>query len=54
MLLKNNNIYCFNCNKWYDAYTQIFLHVLYEGSISCPNDHLVGNDFDKEWTDLMG
>jgi hypothetical protein len=47
-------IRCFTCNAWANAYTEIFLHVLYEGSITCPKDHLLGNESDKEWQEWFG
>lgn len=47
---KNKTAHCFYCNKDYslDPF-EIFLNVLYEGSISCLKDHLIGNQDDKEW-----
>jgi hypothetical protein len=42
-------IYCFYCKKYYDPYTEVWLNLLYEGSISCEKEHLVGNESDFEW-----
>jgi len=50
MLFNEQGIYCFYCNKYYsiDPF-EVFLNVLYDGSISCPKDHLIGNQNDKNW-----
>lgn len=45
---EKEKIYCFICQKWYDIY-KIFLHVFYEGSITCDKDHIIGNECDSEW-----
>lgn len=42
-------IHCFQCSKDYDIYKDIWLNILYEGSLTCPEDHLCGNQEDKEW-----
>jgi len=47
-------IYCFYCNKYYDPYTEIFLNIFYENSITCPKDHLVGHTFDPQWKAFIG
>jgi hypothetical protein len=49
----NKTIFCFWCNKWYSVY-EIFLDVLYEGSITCEKDHLLGNQNDQEWQEFFG
>jgi len=51
MLLNKNQqkIFCFYCNKWYNIYIDVFLNVLYEQSITCTENHLVGNQYDSEW-----
>lgn len=54
MLLKDHKIFCAECKEWYSAFTQVFLHVLFEGSISCEHDHLLGQIDDKEWITLFG
>ena len=55
-MLFNNlfGIYCFYCNRYYDPYTEVYLNVLYEGSIICPQDHLVGNESDPQWQEFIG
>jgi hypothetical protein len=45
--------YCFWCNKEIEL-KDIYLHVLYEGSITCDKNHLIGNESDEEWTILVG
>lgn len=45
-------IYCFECKKYLDLFTEVFLDYFYSGSISCENDHLVGNNTDKSWIDF--
>lgn len=50
---KTRKIKCFECNKWL-GFSKLFLHVLYEGSISCEENHLVGNESDMEWQKLCG
>lgn len=42
-------IFCFVCNKYLNPYTEVYLDVLYEESISCKKDHLVGNQNDEQW-----
>jgi len=42
-------IYCFYCNTYLDPYTGVYLNFLYEGSITCNKDHLVGNESDIQW-----
>ena len=54
MLLKDNLILCFECDDWLNAHTQVFLDVLYEGSLSCEHNHLIGNQTDREWIALFG
>jgi len=46
-------IFCFLCNKWYDIYLDIEFHTQYDGSMICPENHIVGNDWDKEWLDFI-
>ena len=55
-MLFNNlfGIYCFKCKKYLNPYTEIYSDVLYEGSISCENNHLVGNTSDLEWKIFIG
>ena len=50
---KNRTIHCFWCNKDYKM-SDIYLDVMYLGSVSCPKDHLCGNQDDKEWKKLIG
>jgi hypothetical protein len=54
MLLNKLGIYCFWCKKYLDPYTEVFLNMLYWGSITCDKDHLVGNDCDQEWKTFWG
>lgn len=51
--LQKKTIKCFMCNEWYSAHTHIFLHVKYEGSLTCPKNHVVGHESDKEWEELF-
>lgn len=44
----NKTIHCFYCHKDLRM-EEIFLDVLYEGSITCEKNHLIGNQSDKEW-----
>lgn len=44
----NNTIHCFWCNKDYWM-CEVFINVLFEGSVTCLNDHLLGYEKDKEW-----
>jgi hypothetical protein len=46
-------IYCFYCKKYLSPYTEVFLNVLYQGSITCNKDHLVGNDTDPQWKEFV-
>jgi len=45
-------IYCFECKKYLDPYTEVYHNFLYEGSITCDGDHLVGNESDLQWQEF--
>jgi hypothetical protein len=45
---QNNTIYCYYCKRDI-KFSEIELNVLYDDSISCKNEHLVGNQEDKEY-----
>jgi hypothetical protein len=45
---RNKTIFCYSCNKDYTIH-QVFEHLYYEGSITCFQDHLIGNTWDKEY-----
>jgi len=45
-------IYCFECKKYINPY-EVLLNVLYEGSITCDKDHLLGNDTDPQWIEFF-
>jgi hypothetical protein len=47
-------IYCFYCKSYKDPYTEVYLNVLYEGSITCEKDHLCGNIADPQWQKFTG
>ena len=47
-------IYCFYCKKYYNPHTEVYLNTLYEGSISCPENHLIGNESDLQWQEFAG
>ena len=47
-------VYCFHCNQYINAHTEVYLDVLYEGSISCKHNHLVGNQSDQQWIEFWG
>ena len=51
---ENSTVHCFWCNKWYDLYTEVFLNLEYEGSISCPCNHIIGSEWNCEWKDFIG
>lgn len=55
MLVNKNEhlVYCAGCKAWYSLHTEVFLHVLYEGSVTCKKDHLVGHEHDKEYIDIF-
>jgi len=53
MLFNLLGIYCFYCNRYCNPYTEIFLNILFEGSVTCKKDHLLGRTCDKCWKDLM-
>ena len=50
---KNRTIHCFWCNKDYKM-KDIYLDVMYLGSVSCSKNHIVGNQNDREWMFLIG
>ncbi len=45
---KKKLIKCYKCDKYYDL-SGIYVNVLYEGSITCWKDHLLGYTWDVEW-----
>ena len=45
---ETNKIRCYSCNKEYTIH-EILEHFYYEGSVTCPQDHLVGNIWDYEY-----
>lgn len=49
---KNKTIHCFYCNKDLGL-DKVFLNVLFETSITCEKDHIVGYTYDKEWMRLI-
>lgn len=49
---KNNKIKCFWCDCLYNL-DKLFLHVLYDGSVTCPKNHIVGNEWDFEFEELI-
>lgn len=49
---KNNTIYCYWCNKEIEM-KDIYLNVLFEESITCNKDHLIGIQTDEEWQQLF-
>ena len=52
MKLNKLGIFCFWCNKYYSPYL-VFLHVLFDGSITCGQNHLLGYEHDKEWVNFF-
>jgi hypothetical protein len=46
-------IYCFECKKYLTHY-EVLLNVLYEGSITCDKDHIIGNTWDLQWQEFIG
>jgi hypothetical protein len=46
-------IWCSICKRYYDPHTEVFLNVLYEGSITCDKDHLCGNTSDPQWQEYF-
>jgi len=47
-------IWCEKCKSYKDPYTEVYLNVLYEGSITCSQDHLCGNTSDPQWKEFIG
>ena len=47
-------IYCFECHRDYslDPF-EVYINVMGEGSITCPNDHIIGYEWDNEWRRLF-
>lgn len=50
----NQGIYCFECKNYKNPHTEVYLDVLYEGSITCGENHLVGNQSDPQWKQFFG
>lgn len=46
-------IYCFYCNRYLNPYFEVYLDTLYGGSITCPKNHLVGNESDPQWQEYF-
>jgi len=51
--IQKEEVFCFWCNKWIDAHL-VLIDVLYEGSITCDKEHLIGNKQDLEWQTMFG
>jgi hypothetical protein len=49
---ENKTIHCFQCNQDLD-FSQIYLDIFYQGSISCEKEHIIGNQSDLEWLYLI-
>ena len=45
-------IWCEECKKYIDP-CEVWINVLYEGSITCDKDHLVGNEWDIQWIEFL-
>jgi hypothetical protein len=45
-------IWCEKCKSYIDPY-EVLLNVLYEGSITCDKDHLIGNQSDPQWVEFF-
>jgi len=50
--LENRTIKCFWCNKDIKL-NEVCLDVIYEGSLSCNKDHIIGHQTDLEWLFLV-
>lgn len=46
-------IWCHNCNRYLDPYIEIYINVLYENSITCSKNHLVGHVIDPQWQEYF-
>jgi len=46
-------VYCFFCNRWLDFHL-LWINLQHEGSLTCDENHLVGNEWDQEWRKLCG
>lgn len=46
-------IYCSECNKWYKAGEDTYLNILFEKTISCVKDHLLGYVWDYEFGEMF-
>ena len=53
MQINEQGIYCEQCKKYLSPYTEIFLSVLSEDSISCLYDHLLGIQADPIWQEFI-
>jgi hypothetical protein len=49
---KTKKIKCDLCNSMYGL-DEIFLHVICEGSVSCPKNHVVGFEHDPEFKEIV-
>lgn len=47
-------IWCYNCKRYYNPHTEVYLNFLYEESITCPENHLIGYTFDNSWKEYWG
>jgi hypothetical protein len=46
-------IYCHWCRKYYDPYTEVYLNLDCEGSISCQKGHNLGYEWDLTWEEFF-
>jgi len=47
-------IWCQQCKKYLDPYTEVYLSVLEENSITCDKNHIVGYTTDQQWVEFWG
>jgi len=52
MQINEQGIYCEQCKKYLNPYTEIFLSVLSNDSISCLYDHFIGIQTDPLWQEF--
>jgi hypothetical protein len=46
-------IYCFHCKKYHNPYTEVYLNIICEGSVSCSKGHVLGYVWDRQWIEFF-
>lgn len=46
-------IYCHYCNRYYNPYTEVFINVTSDDSVTCEKNHLLGFTYDQTYEEFF-